>query len=93
VAKSPAQLLFILGFIWLWSLLQASVQFYVSQVQSEPFAHNDTPSAALCLETWPNWPDYDGLVDWQSVYSRFYTVCVFSVDYVIPLICIACKKQ
>ncbi|OQV24750.1 putative Tachykinin-like peptides receptor 99D [Hypsibius exemplaris] len=93
VTKSPSQLLFILGFIWLWSLLQASVQFYVSQVQEDRFDQNDSTTAALCLETWPTgqlagWPD-DGQ-DWTSTYSRFYTVCVFSIDYVIPLLCIAC---
>ncbi|XP_055330174.1 substance-P receptor-like [Paramacrobiotus metropolitanus] len=89
-AKSPRDLCKILGFIWLWSLAQASVQFYVSKVQ--PLHTYDVTNGSmtyLCLETWPSWP-YDQSIDWSSIYSRFYTICVFSVDYVIPLLCIGC---
>lgn len=50
------QLLLILCLIWLWSLLQASVQLFVSQVQitSEHSEDGNASNIYLCLETWPD---------------------------------------
>ena len=92
------QLLVILSLIWLWSLLQSSVQLVVSKVQVTSTEHSaedvnasSTSYIYLCLETWPD--DLDRLdVDGRhtSLYSQYYTIWVFSVDYVIPLFCIGC---